>query len=186
MGKIRNIGAGTFPMAGRMISILLLVFMPVALGIGNAEEGGVSMKILSPEFENDGFIPKKFTCQGEDVSPTLIIENIPKEAKSLALIVDDPDAPMGTWVHWVVFDIPLINRIEENSIPGKQGSNDFGRKDYGGPCPPSGTHRYFFKIYALDKILNLTEGITKKELEKAMEGHILGQSELIGLYKKTR
>ncbi|MBU4312523.1 MAG: YbhB/YbcL family Raf kinase inhibitor-like protein [Candidatus Omnitrophica bacterium] len=173
-------------MAGRMISILLLVFMPVALGIGNAEEGGVGMKTLSPEFENNGFIPKKFTCQGEDVSPTLIIENIPKETKSLALIVDDPDAPVGTWVHWVVFDIPLINRIEENSIPGKQGRNDFGRKDYGGPCPPSGTHRYFFKIYALDKILNLTEGIARKELEKAMEGHILGQAELIGLYKKTR
>ena len=93
---------------------------------------------------------------------------------------------MGMWVHWVVFDIPLINRIEENSIPGKQGRNDFGRNDYGGPCPPSGTHRYFFKIYALDKILNLTERIAKKELEKAMEGHILGQAELIGLYKKTR
>jgi len=182
----RNTGAGIFPMAGKMISILLLVFIPVALGIGNAEEGGVGMEILSPEFENNGFIPRKFTCQGEDVNPTLIIENIPKEAKSLALIVDDPDAPMGMWVHWVVFDIPIINRIEENSIPGKQGSNDFGRKDYGGPCPPSGTHRYFFKIYALDKILNLTEGIARKELEKAMEGRILGQAELIGLYNKTR
>jgi hypothetical protein len=169
-----------------MISILLLVFMSVALEIGNAEERGVGMKILSPEFQSSGFIPKKFTCQGEDVNPALIIEDIPKEAKSLALIVDDPDAPMGTWVHWVAFDIPLINRAEENSIPGKQGRNDFGREDYGGPCPPSGTHRYFFKIYALDKILNLTEGITKEELEKAMEGHILGQAELIGLYKKTR
>ena len=144
------------------------------------------MKILSPEFENNGAIPKKFTCQGEDISPALIIEDIPKEAKSLALIVDDPDAPRGMWVHWVVFDIPLIKRIEENSIPGKQGRNDSGRKDYIGPCPPSGTHRYFFKLYALDKILDLTEDITKKELEKAMEGHILGQVELIGLYKKTR
>ncbi|MFH1127880.1 MAG: YbhB/YbcL family Raf kinase inhibitor-like protein [Candidatus Omnitrophota bacterium] len=173
-------------MAGRMIFILLLVFMPVAVGIGNAEERGVGMKILSPEFENNGFIPEKFTCQGEDVSPALIIEDIPKEAKSLALIIDDPDAPMGTWVHWVIFDIPLVNRIEENSIPGKQGRNNAGSKDYGGPCPPSGTHRYFFKMYALDKILNLTEGIVKQELEKAMEGHILGQAELIGLYKKTK
>ena len=173
-------------MTGRVILILLLVFMPVALGITNAEERGVGMKISSPEFEHNGLIPKKFTCQGEDTSPALIIEDIPKETKSLALIVDDPDAPMGMWVHWVVFDIPLINRLEENSIPGKQGRNDFGRNNYGGPCPPSGTHRYFFKIYALDKKLNLTEGITKKELEKAMEGRILGQAELIGLYKKTQ
>jgi len=150
------------------------------------EEKGAGMKILSPEFENNGPIPSKFTCQGDDINPPLVIENIPKEAKSLVLIVDDPDAPMVTWVHWVVFDIPLINRIEENSIPGKQGRNDFSRKGYGGPCPPSGTHRYFFKIYALDKILNLSEGIASKELEKAMEGHILEQAELIGLYNKTR
>ena len=173
-------------MAGRMILVLLLVFMPTALGITDAKEGGGGMKILSPEFEHNGFIPQKFTCQGEDISPALIIEDIPKEAKSLALIVDDPDAPMGMWVHWVVFDMGLIKRIEENSIPGKQGRNDFGRNNYGGPCPPSGTHRYFFKIYALDEKLNLIEGITKKELEKAMAAHILGQAELIGLYKKTR
>jgi hypothetical protein len=173
-------------MAGRVILILFLVFMFVALGAPNAKARDMDMKILSPEFENNGFIPKKFTCQGEDISPALIIEDIPKEAQSLALIVDDPDASMGTWVHWVVFDIPLISRIEENSIPGKQGRNDSGRNEYGSPCPPSGTHRYFFKIYALDKILNLNEGIAKKELEKAMEGHILGQAELIGLYKKTK
>lgn len=173
-------------MIGRMILVLWLVFMPVALGVAHAEEGGVGMKILSPEFQNNGFIPKKFTCQGEDISPALIIEDAPKEAKSLVLIVDDPDASIGTWVHWVVFDIPLIKRIEENSVPGKQGRNDSGRNDYGGPCPPSGAHRYFFKIYALDRMLNLSEGITKKELEKAMEGHILGQAELIGLYKQTK
>jgi Raf kinase inhibitor-like YbhB/YbcL family protein len=173
-------------MIARIISILFLFFMPLALNIGNAEGVGVGMKILSPEFESKGFIPKKFTCQGEDINPSLIIEGIPKGAESLALIVDDPDAPMGTWVHWVVFDIPLINRIEENSTPGKQGRNDSGRNKYGGPCPPSGTHRYFFKIYALDTIFNLNEGITKKELEKAMAGHILAQAELIGLYKKTK
>ena len=173
-------------MAGRIILILLLVFMPLALGIMHAQEGGVDMKILSPEFENNAFIPKKFTCQGEDISPALIIEDAPKETKSLALIVDDPDTAMGIWVHWVVFDIPLIKRIEENSIPGKQGRNDSGENNYGGPCPPSGTHRYFFKVYALDKMLNLSEGISKGELEKAMQGHILGQAELIGLYNKTR
>ena len=144
------------------------------------------MKISSPEFENNKFIPKKFTCQGEDINPPLIIEDIPKEAKSLALIVDDPDAPMGTWIHWVVFDISIVKRIEENSIPGRQGSNDFGRENYGGPCPPSGTHRYFFKIYALDKKLNLNEGISLSGLENAMHGHILDKAELIGLYKKER
>lgn len=144
------------------------------------------MKILSPEFENNGFIPQKFTCQGEDINPGLIIEDQPNAAQSLALIVDDPDASRGTWVHWVVFDIPLINSIKENSVPGKQGRNDSGRNEYGGPCPPSGTHRYFFKLYALDKKLDLAEGITKQELEKAMQGHILEQGELIGLYKKTK
>jgi len=114
----------------------------------------------------------------------LIIEDIPPEAKSLALIVDDPDAPMGTWIHWVVFDIPVVSKIEEDSIPGKQGINDFGKKNYGGPCPPSGTHRYYFKTYALDTELNLEEGISKKNLEKAMEGHIMDKAELIGLYKR--
>jgi Raf kinase inhibitor-like YbhB/YbcL family protein len=170
--------------SNKKISILLLVLMLATFGIKNKSAGGASMKILSPEFENNKFIPQKFTCQGEDVNPALIIEDMPKEAKSLALIVDDPDAPMGTWIHWVVFDIPIGNRIEEDSIPGKQGINNFGRKDYGGPCPPFGTHRYFFKIYALDKMLNLNEGITKKALESAMDGHILDKAELIGLYKK--
>ena len=170
----------------KFIFILFLLFVLVIYVDKIYAGAGGAMKITSPSFKNNEFIPVKFTCQGEDINPALVIESIPGEAKSLALIVDDPDAPMGTWVHWVVFDIALINRIEESSIPGKQGGNDFGRDDYGGPCPPSGTHRYFFKIYALDKILNLTEGIAKKELKEAMEGHILGQAELIGLYKKTR
>ena len=115
------------------------------------------MKLRSPEFENNQLIPARFTCEGEDINPALIIENIPSGAKSLALIMDDPDAAKGMWVHWVVYDIPLILRVEENSIPGKEGSNDFGRKGYGGPCPFSGTHRYFFKLYALDAALNLKE-----------------------------
>ena len=148
-------------------------------------EGGDTMKMTSPTFGHNQMIPKKYTCQGEDMSPPLKIEGIPQGTKSLALIIDDPDAPMGTWVHWVVFDIPMTGEIAENSIPGKQGHNDFGKNDYGGPCPPSGTHRYFHKIYALDTVLNLKEGITKKALEKAMEGHILDQAELVGLYKKT-
>ncbi len=143
------------------------------------------MRLTSTEFANNEFIPKKFTCEGEDINPALIIEKIPADAKSLALIIDDPDAPMGTWVHWVVYNIPIISRIDEGSIPGEQGVNDSGRRDYGGPCPPSGTHRYFFKIYALDAKLNLKAGLTKQELEKAMQGHILDKAELIGLYKRV-
>ena len=143
------------------------------------------MKLSSPEFENNDYIPKKFTCQGDDVNPALIIEDIPNEAKTFALIVDDPDAPMGTWVHWVVYNIPTaMSQIKEDSIPGIQVMNNFGRVEYGGPCPPSGTHRYFFKVYALDVELGLKENSRKKDLEKAMEGHILDKAELIGLYKK--
>ncbi|MBU1090607.1 MAG: YbhB/YbcL family Raf kinase inhibitor-like protein, partial [Candidatus Omnitrophica bacterium] len=142
--------------------------------------------ITSPDFMHNQSIPKKFTCQGDDINPTLVIESILEGTKSLALIVDDPDAPMGNWDHWIVYDIePSVVRIEEDSIPGKQGMNDFKRLNYGGPCPPSGTHRYFFKIYALDLMLNLEEGVSKKELVEAMQGHILDQAELIGLYKKS-
>ena len=101
------------------------------------------------------------------------------------MIVDDPDAPMGTWVHWIVYNIPIASSISENSAPGKLGKNSFNRGEYGGPCPPSGTHRYFFKIYALDCELKLEAGPKKEELEKAMQGHILAQAELIGLYMKS-
>lgn len=162
--------------------IMLFVGIAGIVCAGIGEE--VVMKLKSPDFENNGHIPAKFTCQGDDVNPTLLIDGIPDKAKTLVLIVDDPDAPMGTWIHWVVFDIPVTSKIDEDSIPGKQGSNDFGRKDYGGPCPPSGTHRYFFRIYALDTELGLEEGVSRQELEVAMQGHILDKSELIGLYKK--
>ncbi len=166
----------------RKAIILLGIFLIAwQLAIGGER---LVMKLKSPEFENNTFIPKKFTCRGKDTNPTLIIENIPTDTKSLALIFDDPDAPMGTWVHWVVFNIPVISRIEEDSVPGKQGINDFGRLNYGGPCPPLGTHRYIFKAYALDTELNLEEGLTKADLEKAMAGHILAKAELTGLYKK--
>jgi len=168
---------GFLIVVGVMLSVIIV-------GV-QAKEGRLEkMQLTSPEFEHNGFIPSKFTCQGEDVNPALVIENLPSDVKSLALIVDDPDAPMGTWVHWVVYNIPVIHRIDEDSIPGIQGINDFGRKDYGGPCPPSGTHRYFFKLYALDTLLELREGASKAELEKAMQGHILDKAELIGLYRK--
>ena len=167
--------------------IVLLVFIFVFGSYRYASSiGGGNMQISSPEFKNNGVIPSKFTCEGEDINPALIIEGIPHNAKSLALIMDDPDAPMGTWVHWVVFDMPVISRIEENSVPGKLGITNSGRRDYHGPCPPSGTHHYFFKVYALDTKLNLNEGISKGQLEKAMQGHILDKAELIGLYRRKR
>lgn len=143
------------------------------------------MKISSPHFSHNQMIPREFTCEGNDVNPELIIENIPPKTKTLALIVDDPDAPVGTWVHWVVFNIdPKTTTITKESIPGLQGINDFGKLDYGGPCPPSGTHRYFFKVYALDTTLAMQEGASKKDVENAMRGHILDEAELIGLYSK--
>jgi len=163
-----------------ILTVLLVSFIPLKVN----GEGGVLMKLTSPDFKNNEYMPKKFTCDGQEMNPGLSIENIPDNAKSLALIMDDPDAPAGTWIHWVVFDIPIVNKIGENSIPGKQGVNTSGDKAYGSPCPPSGAHRYFFKVYALDSMLNLKEGITKAELEKAMEEHILGKAELIGLYKR--
>jgi len=142
------------------------------------------LTITSPAFENKKLIPPKYTCDGEDVNPALLIKGIPEETKSLVLIVDDPDAPMGTWDHWIVWNIPPTNKIEENSVPGTEGLNDFRRRSYGGPCPPSGTHRYYFKVYALDTKLNLGSNSRKKDVEKAMKGHILAQGELVGLYSR--
>ena len=168
----------------KTIIISLTILCLVIVAFAQKQEGNADMKLNSPEFKHNEFIPKKFTCQGQDINPTIQIEDLPKDAQSLALIMDDPDAPMGTWVHWVVFDITPTTQIKENSIPGKQGANTAGGNDYHGPCPPFGTHRYFFKIYALDTMLNLVEGISKVKLEKAMQGHILASAELIGLYKK--
>lgn len=145
-----------------------------------------AMQITSTAFEHNKSIPSKYTCDGENISPPISIREIPEGTKSLALIVDDPDAPSKTWVHWLVWNIdPGTSEIEEGSAPaGIEGTTDFGRTGWGGPCPPSGTHRYFFKLYALDSDLNLDSSATKEELEAAMENHILEQSELVGLYQK--
>ena len=146
------------------------------------------MKLTSPAFQNNGMMPSEFTCDGSDLSPQLIISEIPPNAKSLVLIMDDPDAPVGTWDHWVVFNIPTSTKeISKGTEPkGTAGRNSWGRTGYGGPCPPSGTHRYFFKLYALDTELNLPEGTTKKDLERAMQGRILAQAQLMGTYKRSR
>jgi len=145
------------------------------------------LSISSPAFLPNGMIPSKYTCDGADVNPPLLIGNIPEKTRSLALIVDDPDAPMGTWVHWVVWNIGAgTSKIPENSVPpgALQGTNDFRKQEYGGPCPPSGTHRYFFKLYALDSSPTEKAGATKAQVEEAMKGHVLAQTELIGLYRR--
>jgi hypothetical protein len=144
------------------------------------------LKVTSSSFDNQSLIPQKYTCDGENVNPPLKIENIPQEGKSLVLIVDDPDAPMGTWVHWIVWNIPIKKMIEENSIPGTEGLNDSMRHSYGGPCPPSGSHRYFFKVYVLSTKLDIGSNSRKEDVEKAMEGHILAKGVLIGIYSRKR
>ena len=170
----------------RWLLFILLAFFPAVIYADNvAQTEGEAMKLTSPEFENNSLIPVKFTCEGEDINPALDIHNIPAGTEELVLIVDDPDAPMGTWVHWVAYNIPVVSQIKENNAPGTLGVNNSGRKEYHGPCPPSGTHRYFFKIYSLDKKLDLPLGLSKEELEQAMKGHILGKAELIGLYKRS-
>ncbi len=145
------------------------------------------MQIESLEFKNGSEIPSKFTCDGAGINPKLIIKNIPKEAKSLALIVDDPDAPNGTWDHWVVWNIsPEITEISENSIPSGAvvGKNSWPQNEYGAPCPPSGSHRYYFKIFALDSMLDLSQNSGSQELSNAMQSHILDRSELMGRYER--
>ena len=150
------------------------------------------MKISSPAFKHHEKIPGKYTCDGENVSPPLVIEDTPKNAKGLVLICDDPDAPMGTWVHWVVWNIPADAGGLEENIPKEkklddgacQGITDFQRHGYGGPCPPGGTHRYYFKLYALDTELDLPGNSTKAALEAAMQGHLIAKGELMGKYKR--
>jgi Raf kinase inhibitor-like YbhB/YbcL family protein len=144
-----------------------------------------NLNVKSPVFENNTPIPSRYSCDGDEVNPPLTIEGIPSTAKTLALIVDDPDAPMGTFDHWIVWNIPPEGKITENNVPGTQGLNSAGQQSYIGMCPPSGTHRYFFKFYALDAKLDLKPNQThKKDLEKAMQGHILAKGELIGLYRR--
>ena len=144
------------------------------------------LKVSSTAFLHEGMIPFKFTCDGKNFNPPLDIEHIPEETKSLVLIVDDPDAPVGTWVHWLVWNIPVTHHIKENEVHGKEGMNDFQQLHYGGPCPPSGTHRYFFKVYALNALLDLPSNTKKPQLEKAMSEHIIAFGELVGLYKSKK
>lgn len=144
-----------------------------------------NIRVFSEAFEAKGMIPEKYTCNGENINPPLGFEGIPEEAKSLVLIMEDPDSPMGTFTHWVVWDIEPVAGIEEDSIPGVEGMNDFRKIGYGGPCPSSGTHRYSFRVYALDKKLEIKAGAGRKDVENAMIGHILAEGELVGKYAKA-
>jgi len=174
--------------------VYLLLFLQCRDQKSYQQEGNNEMeiRITSSSFEECGFIPTKYTCDDVDISPPLEWSGIPEGTKELALICDDPDAPMGTWVHWVMYNLPPnVQTLPENIPPIKelengttQGSNDFHKIGYGGPCPPGGTHRYFFKIYALDTELNLEPGKTKAELLKSIEGHILAEGQLMGKYKR--
>lgn len=152
------------------------------------------MTITSPVFKHKTKTPIKYTCDGENINPPLEFSGIPEETKSLVLIVDDPDAPSKTWVHWVLYNIaPSTTKIEENSIPQEalQGTTDFGSLGYGGPCPPasqrgepSGTHRYFFKLYALDTILDAPSGFTKQQVLEKVRDRVIEETELVGLYNR--
>ena len=148
-----------------------------------------NLLLKSSSFKNGAFIPAKHTCDGEDVNPLIEILNVPEGTKSLTFIIDDPDAPAGTWDHWILWNIdPRTHYIPEDTVPGNalQGKTSFSRPGYGGPCPPKGdrAHRYMFKVYALDVLLDLAEGASKPELLQAMEGHILEQGVLTGLYAR--
>lgn len=146
-----------------------------------------SMKIESPAFAHEQSIPSQYTCDGKNSAPDLLISGAPENAKSLVLIMDDPDAPKGTWVHWTMWNIdPKTATIGGGEVPqgAVEGVTSFGKPGYGGPCPPSGTHRYFFKLYALDIMLELEPFADKEELEEAMTGNVLAHAELIGLYSR--
>jgi Raf kinase inhibitor-like YbhB/YbcL family protein len=169
-------------------ALLFLALIPKMMDGGRAM---MDIKITSNAFREGEMIPRKYTCDGPDVSPQLAWTSVPAGTASIAMVCDDPDAPRGTWVHWVIFNLPGDLRELHEGIPkekelkngARQGRNDFGDIGYGGPCPPA-LHRYYFKVYALDAMLSLPAGAAKSQLLKAMEGHVLGQGQLMGHYKR--
>jgi len=181
----------------RLFGAVAITFLFLGCGTRCLEAAGVSgkgtMQLTSTAFAQGQPIPAKYTCDGENVSPPLKWDGVPAGARSVVLIADDPDAPSGTWVHWVLYDLPANTKELPEGLPksqylpggAKHGLNDFKHLGYGGPCPPGGKpHRYYFKLYALDGMLDLKPGATKKEVEQAMESRTLGQSQLMGTYKK--
>jgi hypothetical protein len=176
----------------RLLLAGMMLLMGAACSTGDVERpvhteadtpGGTDMHLTSTAFDHEGTIPPRYTCDGSDVSPPLSLSDVPAETASLALVMDDPDAPGGTWDHWVIFDIPVATNIAEDvGSLGTGGTNSWGRVGYGGPCPPGGTHRYFFSLYALDAELGLAKGATKTEVFEAMAGHVLAEAMLMGRY----
>ena len=180
----------------RSLPVALPLAFLFGIALAPAQEKENRMNLTSPAFSNGGEIPARYTCEGNDLSPPLAWSGVPPQAKSLALIVDDPDAPdpakpQRTWVHWVAYDLPpSVSRLDEGAkrLPAgaRDGHNDWSRAGYGGPCPPIGRHRYFFKLYALDSVLPDLAGPTKAKLEAAMKGHIVAHAELVGTYQKRK
>lgn len=177
-----------------VVCVIAVLIMICPLAVSAELKGGKEMKINvgSAAFTEGGMIPRQYTCDGADISPPLSWSTLPEGTKSIAIIVDDPDAPAGTWVHWLLYNLPPDLKGLSENVPaqktlangGMHGMTDFRRIGYGGPCPPSGTHRYFFKVYVLDSILGLFPGAIKKRLLSAMEGHILAEGELMGRYRR--
>ena len=178
-----------------LVSLACLFFLKGTTdGVYAKTRGGAKMEITitSTAFTHGGMIPREYTCDGRDISPSMAWAGVPEGTKSLAIICEDPDAPMGTWVHWVLFNIPAtVNALPKSMTTDKvlengarHGINDFRKFGYGGPCPPGGTHRYYFKIYALDTELTQEPGLTKAKLLKAMDGHIMAEGQLMGRYKR--
>jgi len=166
----------------RFIPLVLLVVSVV----GRAEAGGFS--ISSPDFAEGGSIPARFTCEGEDVSPALNIAGVPAGTRTLALVVEDPDAPSGTFTHWIVWNISVgVTRLAAGGLPAgaQQGTNEFGNVGYNGPCPPSGTHRYYFRLSALDAPLRLAPGASREDFDAAIKGHVVASAEVMGRYAKS-
>jgi Raf kinase inhibitor-like YbhB/YbcL family protein len=188
-------------MMQRVAAAMVLAFVGIACSSaapGSGQEGAaMAFELTSPAFEPGGSIPARHTCDGEDLSPELRWTDAPAGTRSFALICDDPDAPVGTWVHWVLYNVPADRRSLPEAVPGdgslrdpdgaKHGRNDFRKLGYGGPCPPpGGPHRYFFKLYALDSAVALQPGATKTEVETAMRDHVLGEAQLMGTYARRR
>lgn len=177
------------------LSVLMVGVILILVSSATTQKEVKGMLTITSVFKNGEFIPKKYACEGEDVNPEIVVSNIPQNAKTLALICDDPDAPIGTFVHWVIWNIPVTGQTVkipeglkklENLQGIMQGYNDFGKIGYNGPCPPRGhgVHHYHFKVYALDVVLDLKGKVKKPDLEKAMKGHIIAQGEIVGLYER--
>ena len=169
-------------------AIIAGVSMTFVAAIIALAAGGARMEVTSSAFKDGGDIPSKFSCDGANTSPPLQISDVPAAAKALALIVDDPDAPSGLFTHWIIWNLsPQTSTISEGSAPGGvHGTNDFGKSGYGGPCPPSGTHRYYFRVFALDRKLDLANGAKRSQLDAAMKGHVTAQGELMGRYSRKK